>query len=1112
MSSPGSVDRLPEVRTLAEILPRGTEGGKEFGRLVSLLLFAESRRSATNLTLFDDSAGDYHGLDSFGSSPGRSRSGVGYQFKFYSSPLSTEHRHEIQEDLRKAAARRKESKIRRWVLVTPTDLLETSRRGGGDVSWFAKLQESARPLVVEHWGHRKLLAMFLETPTLLLRYYPELHPRGMSHRRSIDEIRDRYVAAQERLHRSIEFVGMSVYKPEATRGIPMEDIYIPLDVAPWSSDITGTTRIDPHALVAPDSSCVLLGDPGSGKSTLLKFVALVGHSKGLQTRTGWKPDDRLPVLLSLRRYADALRADPETSLMEFMKRTARADFNLQGADDEFFLYFLESGQSLLLFDGLDELPNPSFKEIVRDRIRTLLTSYPGNTVWVTSRIVGYTEAFKFEDNEFRHYRVAPLRMPQIERFVDDWYRVRVDDPRERSTNVKDLLRIVQERRSQAIRDLAENPLLLTIIALVHRIDAVLPDERVVLYQKCTETLLNTWHTWKTRSEVLPARGRIERRNRRRIEALAWWMHNRAGDAERGQRSVVPESEIAAFLRNHIESVEGPSDEDAEDAAATFLEFVRKKAGLLIEVGDGAFSFLHLTFQEYLASTHLLGMAELGGAQSLWETLAERVDDPRWHEVARLAIAGLKSNDTQAFLVDRLLDETEQGPYRVQLLGGLLLDNVDALQPHEAAVLKMVAIHASQSGDDESFALQLAILRAYRDRGMDSRRTLRSALGSACRSNVGGNRLPLVALALGERGVAYRFAQPALPRAIEDLGDDGERDSPSYRGVLNALVPSMALTSPATNLIAAILGRTGLADRRAVVVAQLAALGSGTRSGPFGHFNSNLLLIEETDRGLWRAVARKRTARGRAPARSNQIDDLFNLLKAGSQDPDSAYFDARQQTNGRLAAELRAQHRRIGVDRLLGLRPPRAIIQEIGSAVEIALRSRSFGIRLPRSAQELNKAIWASLELQTYLIDVVLDTTGLSPRPQWKEALRNLFGTSLGAPLRPKETIDALASRYQTGRADADTQLKATYSLFSASWQAANGIAYGQPSVIELAMSSLASRRFRPLLGIAMLAAADPSVVPVQWRELVPALLKDRSTTNLLREAGLARPAKGRALP
>jgi hypothetical protein len=126
------------------------------------------------------------------------------------------------------------------------------------------------------------------------------------------------------------------------------------------------------------------------------------------------------------------------------------------------------------------------------RIRTLITTYPGNTVVVTSRIVGYDSTFPFDNQEFAHCRLTKLQLPEIEQFIRDWYAVRIKNPKERDDHANGLIRILQEKEHEAIGELAQNPLLLTIIALVHRIDAVLPDERVVLYHKCTETLLNTW--------------------------------------------------------------------------------------------------------------------------------------------------------------------------------------------------------------------------------------------------------------------------------------------------------------------------------------------------------------------------------------------------------------------------------------------------------------------------------------------------------------------------------------------------------------------------------------------------------------------------------------------
>ena len=58
-----AIKRLPEVRSLWEILPKGTEGGKEFARIIDLLRFHEGRRTGKQVTIFSDVAGDYHGLD-----------------------------------------------------------------------------------------------------------------------------------------------------------------------------------------------------------------------------------------------------------------------------------------------------------------------------------------------------------------------------------------------------------------------------------------------------------------------------------------------------------------------------------------------------------------------------------------------------------------------------------------------------------------------------------------------------------------------------------------------------------------------------------------------------------------------------------------------------------------------------------------------------------------------------------------------------------------------------------------------------------------------------------------------------------------------------------------
>src|SRR5687767_1280174 len=120
--------RLPDVRSLYETLPRGSEGGKEFARIVDLLLFHEARRHGRKISIFSDAAGDYYGLDSFEGDVFRKEGTTGYQYKFYPSPLSPTHRKAIVDSLTKTAEQQKEIKLKKWILVTPQDLTQSSTR------------------------------------------------------------------------------------------------------------------------------------------------------------------------------------------------------------------------------------------------------------------------------------------------------------------------------------------------------------------------------------------------------------------------------------------------------------------------------------------------------------------------------------------------------------------------------------------------------------------------------------------------------------------------------------------------------------------------------------------------------------------------------------------------------------------------------------------------------------------------------------------------------------------------------------------------------------------------------------------------------------------------
>lgn len=117
--------------------------------------------------------------------------------------------------------------------------------------------------------------------------------------------------------------------------------------------------------------------------------------------------------------------------------------------------------------------------------------------------------------------------------------------------------------------------------------------------------------------------------------------------------------------------------DPEQAAQQLLADVRDHASLLLERGSGQYGFIHLTFQEYLAAIAVAqrGQSDLAPVVDL---LAERLADPRWHEVLLLTIGYLgivqQRDEAAGEVLHRLIERSPSEPGAgVVLAGEAVLD-------------------------------------------------------------------------------------------------------------------------------------------------------------------------------------------------------------------------------------------------------------------------------------------------------------------------------------------------------------------------------------------------------------------------------------------------------
>jgi hypothetical protein len=441
---------------------------------------------------------------------------------------------------------------------------------------------------------------------------------------------------------------------------------------------------------------VLLGDPGSGKSTFVNHLAhcLAAHS--LEPDTGWlghlpawpaHQSDILPLVVILRDFAQGLPADlPERAeprhLWDFIKARLTAQ-QLDFATHPIHQH-LENGHVLVLLDGLDEVTGLPRRTFVRDAVEAFVARYPGNRYLVTCRTLSYQPPDRSDRPDLRlstafpSFELAPFNEEKIDRFITAWYAELARLGTVRSEDVDGLTRQLRQAvRRPDLWELAPNPLLLTVMALVHTHKGRLPDARALLYEETIDILLWRWEQVKAGGQETtpPLRQLLRQAERTEIELkkalwkLAFEAHRQAdhGD-DRQQLADIGELKLQKSLA-HLNS-------ENHNWARQVVQVMKLRAGLLVERMPEVFTFPHRTFQEYLAGAYLADRADF--ARQATELAAQGAD---WREVILLAVGRLVylsgTTDKPLALVGELCPTaapaTETGWRQAWLAGDVLLE-------------------------------------------------------------------------------------------------------------------------------------------------------------------------------------------------------------------------------------------------------------------------------------------------------------------------------------------------------------------------------------------------------------------------------------------------------
>ena len=407
--------------------------------------------------------------------------------------------------------------------------------------------------------------------------------------------------------------------------IPLSDIYVRLRVMFEEGDDQGDTPdagtlIDIQTALKNYRKLAIVGDPGSGKSTFLKYIALMIARSILEADTKiaaetleFEPPLPIPVFVSCWDLSDLLRErnrpDMDGLLAFLGDRAAALGFSL---DTERMKDLLSTGNCCLLFDGLDGVPTDRGRAVVSRLLEKVVSKFGGNRFVVTSRVRAYTGDTILRGG-FARCDIQAFSETDRRLFLGNWVRLLFRVPKGEKMPVQggalgEFEKLTSAiEKSDRIRELAVNPLLLTVIAIVHWNRKRLPEQRVDLYDECVDVLLGQ-RKQAERSRYMRSDDVLDEPAEEDTHHERSWIRKRFAEIAllilRSDEEEVTKKEVIDLLRPRFKNL-GAEDEDrAESQAERFLDLQELRSGLLVSRRASNYRFVHLTFEEYLAAWHL----------------------------------------------------------------------------------------------------------------------------------------------------------------------------------------------------------------------------------------------------------------------------------------------------------------------------------------------------------------------------------------------------------------------------------------------------------------------------------------------------------------------------
>lgn len=389
--------------------------------------------------------------------------------------------------------------------------------------------------------------------------------------------------------------------------------------------LSGVTqeRVPGIQAVQQHSKLMVLGKPGAGKTTFLKHLAM-------QCIEGKFQSDRFSIFISLKDFAEA---DRKPNIFKYISQKLSecdvVDVSVK------LIQLLKQSKVLVLLDGLDEVRPEDDRRVIK-QIKEFAEQYRENQIVVTCRIAAKEYIFE----SFVEVEVADFDDQQIQTFAHQWFKLK--NPQKAEKFIQKL------QEDKPIKELATNPLLLTLLCLIFEEKGKFKTNRSELYEEGIELLLEKWDDSRDIEREQIYKNLSTRRKEDLLSKIALTTFE-SGDYFFKSRNA--ERLISDYIYNLPDAQTEP--EALRLDSRKVLKSIEAQHGLLMERAKGIYSFSHLTFHEFFTARSI---ALIRNSQQAFQQLASHITNKRWREVFFLTLGVLPDADDLLEMMKHCIDK------------------------------------------------------------------------------------------------------------------------------------------------------------------------------------------------------------------------------------------------------------------------------------------------------------------------------------------------------------------------------------------------------------------------------------------------------------------------